>query len=100
MTRRVVEKLCAKKVCVDFLVPILGAELLSVSNSWPAIVGFVRFAIRDSALLKEASEGSRSYQSSVTPLFRDTKAPKTLVLLCFGAIREGRMICDRYLLTS
>ena len=37
--------------------------------------------------------------------FRDsslqgTKAAKLLFLLCFGAIREGRMICDRSLLTS
>ena len=40
-------------------------------------------------------EGSRSDQSS-----RGTKAPRTLVLLCFGAIREGRMIRDRSLLTS
>ena len=31
---------------------------------------------------------------------RDTKAPKTLVLLCFGASRKGRMIHDRSLLTS
>ena len=45
-------------------------------------------------------EGSRSYQTSVTPLFRGTKAPKTHVLLCFGSIREGRMIHDRSLLTS
>ena len=33
-------------------------------------------------------EGSRSYQSLVTPLFRGTKAPKALVLPCFGAIRS------------
>ena len=45
-------------------------------------------------------KGSRSYHGSATPLFRGTKAPKTLVLLCFGAIREGRMIRDRSLLTS
>ena len=37
-------------------------------------------------------EGSRSYQSLGTTLFRGMKAPKTLVLLCLGAIREGRMI--------
>ena len=45
-------------------------------------------------------EASRSYQSLVTPLFRGMRAPKTLGLLCFGAIREGGMICDRSLLTS
>ena len=39
-------------------------------------------------------EGSRSHQSSVTPLFRGAKAPKTFLLLCFGAVREGRMIHD------
>ena len=33
-------------------------------------------------------------------LFRGATAPKTLGLLCFGAIREGRMIRDRSLLTS
>ena len=38
-------------------------------------------------------------QSSVPPLFGGTKSPKALVLLCFGAIKEGRMICDRSLLT-
>ena len=38
--------------------------------------------------------GSRSYQSSVTALFRGTKAPKTLALLCFSAIKEGWMIRD------
>ena len=32
--------------------------------------------------------------------FGGMKAPKTLVLLCFGAIRERRMIRDRSLLTS
>ena len=45
-------------------------------------------------------EGSRSYQSSVTPRFRATTAPETLVLLCFGAVRKVRMIRDRSLLTS
>ena len=45
-------------------------------------------------------EGSRSYQRSVTPLFRGGKAPQTLVLQCFGAIREGQMVRDRSLLTS
>ena len=34
-------------------------------------------------------KGSRSDQSSATPLFKGTKAPNTLVSLCFGAIREG-----------
>ena len=44
-------------------------------------------------------KGSRSYQSSV---FKGTRAPKTLVLLCFGAIREGRLIPppDRSPMTS
>ena len=32
---------------------------------------------------------SNEYCQAVTPLFRRTKAPKALVLLCFGAIREG-----------
>ena len=36
-------------------------------------------------------EGSRSYQSLVTPPFRGTKVPKALVLFCFGAIRGGRI---------
>ena len=45
-------------------------------------------------------DGSRSYQSLVTPVFRGTKAPKTFSLLCLVAIREGRMIRDRSLLTS
>ena len=45
-------------------------------------------------------KGSRSYHRSVTPLARGTKAPKTLILLRFGAIREVRMIRDRSLLTS
>ena len=45
-------------------------------------------------------EGSRSYQSSVTPLFKGTKAPKTRILLCFGAVREAQMIRERSLLTS
>ena len=49
---------------------------------------------------RPGSRGSRSYQSSVTPLFRGTKPPKALVLLCVGKIREGRMIRDRLLLTS
>ena len=44
-------------------------------------------------------EGSRSYLSLVTPLWRGTEAPRTLVLLCFGAIREARMIRDRSLLS-
>ena len=39
-------------------------------------------------------EGSRSHQRSATALFQGTKAPKTLVLLCFGAIREGQMVRD------
>ena len=43
---------------------------------------------------------SPSYQSSVTPLFSGTKTSRTLVLLCFRAITEGRMIRDRSLLTS
>ena len=34
-------------------------------------------------------EGSKSYQSSVAPLFRGTKAPKTVVWLGFGAIKGG-----------
>ena len=41
-----------------------------------------------------AVEGSRSYQSSATPRFQGTKAPKTLVLLCFGAIREPQEGAD------
>ena len=45
------------------------------------------------------SRGSRSCQSSVTPL-EGYESSKTLVLLCFGASREGRMIRDRSLLTS
>ena len=45
-------------------------------------------------------EGSKSDQSSVTPLFRGTKAPKAIVLLCFCAVREARTIRDRSLLTS
>ena len=65
----------------------------------------VLLLINSVLLFKETTEdpqveGSRSYQSSVTPRFGGTKAPKTLVLLCFGAIREGRMIRDRSLLTS
>ena len=42
----------------------------------------------------------RQGQSSVTPLLGRTKARETLVLLCFGAIREGLIIRDRSLLTS
>ena len=30
MTRRVVEKLCTKKVCVDFLAPKIGRRLVGV----------------------------------------------------------------------
>ena len=45
-------------------------------------------------------EGSRSYQSSVTPLLQGHQSSQTLVLVCFGATREGRIICDRSLLTS
>ena len=45
-------------------------------------------------------EGSRSYQGSVTALFRGTKAAQTVVLLRFGAIRERRMARDWSLLTS
>ena len=33
-------------------------------------------------------EGSRSYQSSATPLQGYMRAPKILVMLCFGAIRQ------------
>ena len=32
MTRRVFEKLCTEKVCVDFLAPILGMETLNVDS--------------------------------------------------------------------
>ena len=45
-------------------------------------------------------EGSRRYQSLETCLFNGTKAPKTLVSLCLGTIRERQMIHDRSLLTS
>ena len=54
-------------------------------------------------------EGSRSYESSASPHFRGTKAPKHLwarklpntCFACFSAaIGEGRMIRDRSLLTS
>ena len=68
-------------------------------NSRPKLSAFLSNFIQETA--KDPNvEGSRSYQSSVTPIFRGTKAPKTLVSLCFGAIREGRMIPDRSLLTS
>ena len=38
------------------------------------------------------SRAQESYQSSVTPLVRGTKALQTLVLLCLGAMREERMV--------
>ena len=56
-------------------------------------------AIRETTKDPEV-EGSRSYQISVAPLFRSAKVLKTLALLCSSAIREGRMIRDRSLLTS
>ena len=56
---------------------------------------------KDEEMTKDPEvESSRSYSSSVTLYFRGTKAPKTHHLLCFGGIREGRMIRDRSLLTS
>ena len=40
--------------------------------------------------LRQKTQKSRVQdQSSVTPLSRGAKAPKTLVLQCFGAIRAG-----------
>ena len=55
---------------------------------------FQRVDSRGSTRAKPEVEGSGSYQSSVTPSFQGTKAPKT-PLLCFGANREGRMIQQR-----
>ena len=40
MTRRVVEKLCTKKVCVDFLVPTIPARQQS-EDAGPRLLGFV-----------------------------------------------------------
>ena len=74
-----------------------------LTPGWPPLWTSRRYSAR--SMIREMTKdpevkGSRTYQSSVTLPFRGTKAPKTLVLLWFGAIREGRMIRDRSLLTS